>query len=117
LATKTESNRQIFCDKLNITECSISETSDKIALTIYDSIARPLSQIIGVPIVSGNYVYDPNGEKVTHNVVVPVSNAVKALPERKSHSTNELLFKANLVPFGFVIYLLKKTNAVKSKCK
>jgi alpha-mannosidase len=118
LLTKTESNQQIFCDTLNITECTISETSDKIAVTIYNPIGRSLSQYIRVPIVSGNYeVYDPNGEEVTHKVVVPVSKAVTALPERKSHSMNELVFKANLLPLGFVTYLLKKTNTEKSKRK
>jgi hypothetical protein len=116
LLTKTESNEQIFCDTLNITECSISETSDKIAVTIYNPIGRPLSQYIRVPIVSGNYeVYDPNGEKVTHKVMVPVSKAVTALPGRKSDSMNELVFKANLLPLGFVTYLLKKSNTEKSK--
>ncbi len=115
LSTKTESNEQ-FCDTLNITECTISETSDKIAVTIYNPIARPLSQYIRVPIVSANYeVYDPNGEKVTHKEVVPVSKAVTALPGRKSQAMNELVFKANLVPLGFVTYLLKKTNTEKSK--
>ncbi len=116
LSTKTESNEQIFCDTLNITECTISETSDKIAVTIYNPIARPLSQYIRVPIVSGNYeVYDPNGEKVTHKEVVPVSKAVTALPGRKSQAMNELVFKANLVPLGFVTYLLKKSTTQKSK--
>jgi hypothetical protein len=30
---------------------------------------------------------------------------------------NELVFKANLVPLGFVTYLLQKTNTGKSKWK
>jgi alpha-mannosidase len=115
LTAKTESNEQIFCDTLNITECSITETSDRIAVTIYNPIARNFSQYIRVPIGSGDYdVYDPNGVKVEHKQVVPVSKAVTTIPERKSKSTNELVFRANLVPLGFVTYLLKKTTTQKS---
>jgi len=116
LTKKTESTQQIFCDTLNITECSVTETSDKIAITIYNPIARPVSQYIRVPIGSGNYdVHDQNGEKVTNKVVVPVSKAVTGIPGRKSHSTNELVFKVNLPPLGFATYLLTKTSAQKSQ--
>jgi len=116
LSRKTESIEQMFCNTLNTTECSITETSDRVAVTIYNPLTRPVSQYIRIPVGSGDYdVYDPTGVKVTNKAVVPVSKAVEALPERKSHSNNELVFRANLSALGFSTYLLKKTATQKSE--
>ena len=56
---------EIFCDSLNITECGLTETNDKIAVTVYNPIARPIAQYLRVPVVDGEYeVYDSKGQKV-----------------------------------------------------
>ena len=100
---------EVFCDLLNVTECSLTETNDKIAVTIYNPIARPVSQNLRVPVSGNNYqVFDASGQKVNPISVLSVSGAVKRLPERHSSANYELTFKANLPALGFTTYFIEK---------
>src|SRR5882724_4013331 len=45
---------EVFCNLLNITECAFTETNDKIAVTLYNPIARPVSQYISIPVLNNN---------------------------------------------------------------
>src|SRR5882724_4143633 len=88
---------EVFCNLLNITDCGVTESNDKIAVTLYNPIARPVSQYISIPVVNNNYnVYESNGQVVNHSAIVSISDAVKRVPERHSKATNELLFKVDL---------------------
>ena len=74
---------QVFCVSLNITECSLTETNDKIAVTVYNPIARPVEHYLRVAVRDGKYsVYDSNGQSVTRVSLLSVSDAVKRLPNR-----------------------------------
>ncbi|XP_054158995.1 lysosomal alpha-mannosidase-like [Oppia nitens] len=114
--TKDASN-DVFCDVLNITDCKLTETNDKIAVTAYNPIARTIEKKIRVPITDGNYnVFESNGQKVSNVALLPVSEAVKQLPERKgSLSTHELVFSAQLPGLGFNTYFIEKVNTYKNK--
>ena len=104
-----------FCDALNVTQCGVTESNGKVAVTIYNPIGRPVSSHIKVPVPSTNYeVYDASGAKVSH-AVLPVPDAVKRLPDRKSSSANELSFKANLPALGYTTYFVEKQNGLQSK--
>ncbi|XP_054159740.1 lysosomal alpha-mannosidase-like [Oppia nitens] len=116
--TKDASN-DVFCDVLNITDCKLTETNDKIAVTAYNPIARTIEKKIRVPITDGKYnVFESNGKKVSNVALLPVSEAVKQLPERKgSLSTHELVFSAQLPGLGFNTYFIEKVNNNFSKKK
>jgi lysosomal alpha-mannosidase len=103
---------EVFCDLLNVTECSITETNDKIAVTVYNPIARPVSQYIRVPVSANNYqVFDSSGQKVNQISVIQASDAVKHLSERHSNANYELTFRANDLPaLGFTTYFIEKHN-------
>ena len=109
---KTTSS-EIFCDSLNITECGITESNDKIAVTVYNPIARSVSQYVRVPVVSADYeVYDSKGLKVSQKAILPVSDAVRSLPERNSNATHELVFKVSPPALGFTTYFIEKTKTM-----
>lgn len=102
---------QVFCDLLNVTECSISETNDRIAVTVYNPIARPVSQYLRFPVNGNNYqVFDASGQKVNQISVLGVSDAVKHLPERHSNANYEITFRANLPALGFTTYFIERQN-------
>ena len=115
LKDKQRPSSEVFCDELNITECSVTETNDKIAVTIYNPIARSVSQYVKVPVVGGTYkVFDSNEKEVNQTSLFAVSDAVKRLPERKSSATQELVFKAQLPALGFTTYFVEKQKTVQS---
>ncbi|CAG2177867.1 unnamed protein product, partial [Oppiella nova] len=107
---------EVFCDSLNITDCSLTETNDRIAVTVYNPIARPVSQYIRVPVVDGKYtVVDANGTEVKTKALLPVSDAVRQLPERKgSPGTHELIFNGQLPGLGFTTFFVEKQKSDKS---
>lgn len=103
---------EVFCDSLNVTACSLSENNDKIAITVYNPIARPISQYLRVPVSGNNYqVFDASAQKVNETSVLSVSEAVKHLPERHSLANYELRFKANLPALGFTTYFIEKQSS------
>ena len=107
---------EVFCDSLNITDCSLTETNDRIAVTVYNLIARPVSQYIRVPVVDGKYtVVDAKGTEVKAKALLPVSEAVRQLPERKgSPGTHELIFNGQLPGLGFTTFFVEKQKSDKS---
>ena len=115
LKDKQKPSSEDFCDELNITECSVTETNDKIAVTLYNPIARSVSHYVRVPVVAGNYlVFDSTGKQVSQTSLFAVSDAVKHLPERKSSATQELVFKAQLPALGYTTYFVEKSKTLES---
>ena len=115
LKDKQKPSSEMFCDDLNITECSVTETNDKIAVTLYNPIARSVSHYVRVPVNGNNFkVFDSNGKQVSQTSLFDVSDAVKHLPERKSSANQELVFKAQLPALGFTTYFVEKQKTVQS---
>ncbi len=110
-----EVHKQIVCDSLNMTECWVSENNENFTLIIYNPIGRAISQWVRIPVNSShNYeVLDSNGIKVNKTYLIPVSQAIQQLQDRKSSANSELVFKANLVGVGFVTYFVRKTSNYK----
>ncbi|XP_054167857.1 lysosomal alpha-mannosidase-like [Oppia nitens] len=102
--------KQVICDRLNISQCYVSENSNEFTLIIYNPIARPVSQWFRIPVnANDNYeVYDSNGTKVNDIHVVPVSQKLIKIPERTTSAKYELVFRGNLNAMGFVTYFVKK---------
>ncbi|XP_054161157.1 lysosomal alpha-mannosidase-like [Oppia nitens] len=105
-----------FCDMLNITRCTVTETTDLLAVTVYNPIARPLVTRVTVPVVvvagdGDQYydVYDPNGILVSDINLMPIAEHIRQLAERNgSQATHQLIFSANIPALGFSTYFLKK---------
>ncbi|CAG2101230.1 unnamed protein product [Medioppia subpectinata] len=102
----------VYCDSLNIINCTLTETADRVAVTTYNPIARPVTHYLRVPVTDGVYrVFDSTGVEVAAKSLLPVSDAVRLLPERKgSLGTHELVFNARLPALGFITYFIEKQN-------
>jgi len=111
-----EQVNQVFCEALNISACAITEGNDSIAVTIYNPIGRPVSQLVRLPITNTKYqVFDPTGKTVDSNIV-PIPDFVLNIPGRVSNAKNELVFNVDLPALGFATYLVKQ-NGIESVAK
>ncbi|CAG2119217.1 unnamed protein product, partial [Medioppia subpectinata] len=104
----------VYCDSLNITDCTLTESADRVAVTAYNPIARPVTHYLRVPVTDGVYrVFDSTGAEVEAKSLLPVSEAVRLLPERKgSLGTHELVFSAKLPALGFTTYFVEKHKVI-----
>jgi lysosomal alpha-mannosidase len=95
------------CPLLNVSQCSVSESSDKFSVIIYNQLARKMSQYVRVPVVEQNMVVYFNNEVVSSEYV-PIYNETKSLPERQSIANYELVFRVVLEPLAFQVYDISK---------
>ena len=119
LAPKSQSSPkpdQIFCPLLNITQCEVTETSDKFVVNVYNPLARKVSRYIRLPVAGTGYdIIAPNGEAVTTQII-PIPQIVRLIPGRRSRSSYELIFRADLPPLGFKsFYISKNTSSKKAQ--
>lgn len=110
---KFKLNQQVFCDTLNFTSCQLPENHTNIAITIYNPIARKVSQWFRIP-VSTRSIYeliDPDGYIVNNTELVPISESVIQMLGPKNSAKYEFVFKAQIPALGLATYLLER------KCK
>jgi lysosomal alpha-mannosidase len=94
----------------------MTEGNNSIAVTIYNPIGRPVSQLIRLPITNKSYqIFDPNGKTVTSNLV-PIPEYVQNIPGKMSKANTELVFQVDLPALGFATCLVKQ-NSVQSSSK
>lgn len=105
---------QIFCNYLNISECTVTENNKLVAITIYNPIAKNISTYVRIPVLLSSYeILDFHGNSV-ESQLVPIPRSVIDIPGRKSNATHELVFKVNLPPLGYTTYFLNKTSSITS---
>lgn len=104
------------CADLNISSCSITESSDKFMVTLYNPLAHSTFQYVRVPVGAGNYeVLDYRNVQVPSQLV-PIPNEIKSLAFRRSNAEMELVFFANeLPPLGFKSYFIQKKSSSTSR--
>ena len=116
IAKSEQKVNQLFCQNLNISACSVTETDDSLAVTVYNPTAHSVKYSVRLPVTNKAIeVVDPSGNPVKADVV-PIPAAVLNLKERVSKAKDELVFEANIPALGFSTYLLKQ-NSVKSTTK
>uniref|UniRef100_A0A8D1UBD3 Alpha-mannosidase n=1 Tax=Sus scrofa TaxID=9823 RepID=A0A8D1UBD3_PIG len=84
----------VFCHKLNISVCPLTQNAEKFQVTIYNPLGRKVDWMVRLPVSEHVYlVKDPNGTVVPSDVVtVPSSDS------------QDLLFSASVPALGFSIY-------------
>lgn len=102
---------QQFCHALNISECSVTETGNKIAVTLWNPRGQPVTHTVRLPVATGSQyaVTSPTRTSVSSQLV-DIPNYVRAIPERVSNATKELVFEASLPAVGFATYFVEKTS-------
>nr|AYV89059.1 saliva protein-5 [Tetranychus truncatus] len=102
-----------LCLGLNISQCEIVESNDKVLVTVYNPYAHEYDVKVRIPWQESNYkVTGPNGESV-NATIIPIPGFMQDFPERKSSATHELLFKATLPALGFASYFVEKLSSNK----
>ncbi|XP_018008120.1 lysosomal alpha-mannosidase [Hyalella azteca] len=101
-----------FCPQLNISSCELTETSENFQVVVYNSIARPIDTPVRIPVPDFAYkVTDYQGNGIISQLV-PVPDAIQAIPYRTSAAVFELVFMAQAVPpLGSTTYQVTRTAA------
>ncbi|XP_034395786.1 lysosomal alpha-mannosidase [Cyclopterus lumpus] len=95
---------RIYCDKLNVSVCPLTESSSKFSVNVYNPLARPVSWPVRLPVNGTSYkVSDAEGRSVDCQVV-PLSAATRAVRRNRGFAVNELVFQARAPPLGFTTY-------------
>lgn len=102
----------VFCPRLNMSECSITENSQQFIVYVYNPLAHARSHWLRLPVDNGHYtVLSPNGTKIASQLV-PIAEAVIGLSGRRSSSWNDLVFPASdLPPLGYRAYLVTRETS------
>ncbi|XP_059774202.1 lysosomal alpha-mannosidase isoform X2 [Balaenoptera ricei] len=84
----------MFCRKLNISVCPLTQTSESFQVTIYNPLGRKVDWMVRLPVSKHVFlVKDPSGTVVPSDVVM--------IP---SSDSQDLLFSASVPALGFSIY-------------
>lgn len=95
-----------YCPDLNISQCIVTESSDKFLVTVYNPLSRPVSHWLRLPVTQDKIqVEDSFGQPVPFQLL-PVPSAVQRLPQRQSESDTELVFHATLPAMGYTSFLV-----------
>ncbi|KAF2364115.1 Glycoside hydrolase family 38 N-terminal domain [Trinorchestia longiramus] len=101
-----------FCPQRNISSCKLTEESTSFQVVVYNSIARPIDTPVRIPVPNFPYqVTDYQGNSITSQLV-PIPDAILAIPYRSSSATQELVFMAEAVPaMGSSTYQITRAAA------
>ncbi|RXG61088.1 Epididymis-specific alpha-mannosidase [Armadillidium vulgare] len=104
-----ESTEFTYCPLLNISSCSYLEGKTSFVVNVYNSIGRPKSFYVRVPVEESlNYtVQDQQGNSL-ESQVVPLPEQIVNLPGRTSTANFDLVFYAQDIPaLGALQYLVE----------
>ncbi|XP_063055152.1 lysosomal alpha-mannosidase [Engraulis encrasicolus] len=95
---------RVFCEKLNISVCPLTEASKMFSMNVYNPLARPVNWYVHLPVNGSAYsVADAQGNPVSCEVI-PVSKATQVLRGDQSWAQNELVFQVQAPPLGYTTY-------------
>ncbi|XP_033225298.1 lysosomal alpha-mannosidase-like [Belonocnema kinseyi] len=100
------------CLQLNVSSCEHTEINKKFVLTVYNPTSHPLTTYVRLPVKGTSYQIKNylGTELVTQ--IVPVPEAVKKIPGRKSSALYELVFLAREIPaLGYQSFYVSETNS------
>ena len=98
------------CPRLNISECEVSEVSNKFVVLLYNPLSRPVTHNARIPLVDSGYiVHDINGNIVKSQVnQIPIH--IKNIPGRSSLANYEILFPVDIPALGYTAVYLHKVE-------
>nr|XP_057921276.1 lysosomal alpha-mannosidase isoform X2 [Doryrhamphus excisus] len=95
---------RIYCNNLNISLCSLTESSKKFSINVFNPLARPVTWPVRLPVNGSAYVVSDARGKTVDCEVVPVSQATQNVRGNRGFAVNELLFQVQAPPLGFSTY-------------
>ncbi|KAB7498673.1 hypothetical protein Anas_06480 [Armadillidium nasatum] len=122
-----ESTEFTYCPLLNISSCSYLEGKTSFVVNVYNSIGRPKSFYVRVPVEeSTTYTVQDQQGNYLDSQVVPLPDQIVNLPGRTSTANFDLVFYAQDIPaLGALQYLVEvaaeestnKRNSILSNIK
>lgn len=101
------------CHLLNISRCSISESSDKFMVTVYNPLAHSTFQAVRIPVQHVNYRVRDYRKVPVQIQLVPVTDRTKNIPNNTDGKSAEfeIVFLAQEVPpLGYKSYYVDVTT-------
>lgn len=101
------------CLNLNISQCDVTENSEKFMVTVYNPLGHSTDQFIRFPVNGENYEIRDVSNNLIPSQLVPIPQSVIDLPHRVSTSSNELVFQASRVPaMGYQSFFISRIARV-----
>ncbi|XP_059478778.1 lysosomal alpha-mannosidase-like [Neocloeon triangulifer] len=115
LAMKVEAAENLefrSCLYSNISQCDVSEISDRFVVTLYNPLAQAASPFVRLPVREFAYqVRDEIGAVLSNTQMIKIPTPVLTIPGRSSQATQELVFQAmDVPPLGFKSYHITRTT-------
>ena len=99
------------CLNLNISDCSVSENSQKFMVTIYNPLAHSTNQYARFPVGGNNYEVRDHQNVLVPSQLLTIPTALVNLHYRTNTATNELVFQATEVPpLGYKTYFVTRSG-------
>ncbi|KAH9424744.1 carbohydrate binding [Dermatophagoides pteronyssinus] len=104
-----------FCNDLNISSCSITESGHSFLVSIYNPLIHPLSNhTVRLPVNERFFyqVFDDKGQSIPA-VLIPIPEWIREIPGRpqRPNSNVEIVFKINhLEALGLVTYTIRSSS-------
>ncbi|XP_067673704.1 lysosomal alpha-mannosidase-like [Haliotis asinina] len=99
---------QHFCNHLNISVCHMTETADKVFVTVFNPLGQSASQWIRLPVTVHHFIITGPKSQATEAQIVPLTESTLRIPERGIKKPRvDVVFEAKLPPFGFAVYTLE----------
>ncbi|RXG52060.1 Lysosomal alpha-mannosidase [Armadillidium vulgare] len=104
-----ESTEFTYCPLLNISSCSYLEGKTSFVVNVYNSIGRPKSFYVRVPVEESlNYTVQDQQGNFLESQIVPLPNQILNLPGRTSTAGYDIVFYAEDIPaLGALQYLVE----------
>lgn len=100
------------CQLLNISECEISEFSEKFMVTVYNPLAHSTFQFVRFPVPTSDIRIMDYRKVPVQFQVIPITGSISNLPFRNSSSKFEVIFMAQEVPgLGFKNFFVERIPA------
>lgn len=101
----------VSCLNLNISDCSVSEKSEKFVVNVYNPLSHSTNQHVRIPVIASNYEVRDSSNAIIASQLVPVPASIRGLPYRLAEAVNELVFKTTDVPaLGYKSYFVTRTT-------
>lgn len=99
------------CLNLNISDCSVSETSQKFMVTVYNPLAHITNQYVRFPVGGNNYEVRDYQNVLVPSQLVAIPKALVDLHYRTNSARNEVVFQATkLPPLGYKNYFVTRSG-------
>ena len=104
-----------FCPALNVSECPATESKDKIAILIYNPLAKGIKERIPIPWSNEAFsLKDADGKEMQADLIV-LSEHIKKIAGRFGNTTHEISFETKLPPLGFATVFLERKKGQTDK--